>query len=167
MPSSGDWKQRSTLLAWLCVAFWAAVVMGLGSDPFSHSTTSRYLLPMLRWLLPEAEPRVHLLLAQWIRKAAHVVEYAVLGALSYRALRLSTRFGWAGLLCISTLLVAGLAAADEGRQFFSTARSGRLHDVGLDLLGGVSGGALFAWWSARRPRAEPSDRLEDSMRNGP
>ena len=132
---------KPALGTWLIVAIWTAIVLGLGSDSFSHSSTSRILLPLLQWLLPGAEPETLALLLRWIRKTAHVVEYAVLGILAYRALRLSVHLPTLGHLGIATGLVLAVAASDEGRQARSELRSGRLADVGLDATGGLAGAA--------------------------
>ncbi len=160
MPSSQARPERRVLLAWLAFAIWAAVVLGLGSDAFSHGSTSRYLLPLLRWLLPDVEPATRLEILHGIRKAAHVVEYAVLGALSYRALRLSSGLGRAGLLLVSSALLLAFAGADEARQALSPLRSGRLQDVALDLAGGLAGIALVACLGGRARAGEPARRAE-------
>ena len=50
-------------------------------------------------------------------------------------------------------LVVAIAAVDEWRQRFVPGRSARVHDVGLDALGGAAG--LLAARLAFRPRSQP------------
>ena len=151
-------------LVWLAVVAWVATIHALAGDDFSASSTSRFLGPLLRWLFPEAGPelleRVHFAL----RKGAHFVEYALLGLLCMRALRLSAarvvRSGrflrllrqrvW--IAGASVLLVFAVAIADESRQARSSQRTGAALDVGLDLGGGIAAGALVLLrWRKRRP----------------
>jgi VanZ family protein len=146
---AGRQEPRASL-AWLAFALWACIVLGLGSDAFSDGSSSRYLLPLLRWLLPEAETLTLLKILHAVRKLAHLVEYAVLGVLCYRALRLSTRIGLAGQLLLTTALLVVLAGADEARQALSSVRSGRLRDVGLDVAGGLAGLAIVVSLSRSR-----------------
>jgi VanZ family protein len=145
------WLKPKALGAWLVVALWAGIVLGLGSDAFSHSSTSRFLLPLLRWLLPDAEPATLAALLGGIRKAAHGVEYAALGILGYRALRLSLRLPLFGQVAVALGLVCAVAALDEALQSRSPLRSGRLADVGLDVAGGLAGVAV-GLRLARSPR---------------
>src|SRR5262245_23780995 len=80
-------KFRDFLSAWGPVIGWMALMFVGSSDLFSGEHTSRFLTPLLRWLNPEislaAIAQVHL----FVRKAAHVTEYAVLASLIHRALR--------------------------------------------------------------------------------
>jgi len=76
-----------------------------------------------------------------IRKTAHVIEYAVLAGLWWRALG----GGWAALGL--ALLTASL---DELRQSFTPGRTGSLYDVCLDC---AAAGAALLLMAVRRRRA--------------
>jgi VanZ family protein len=128
--------------AWLAVGVWALLVLGLGSDSFSHESTSRFLGPALHWLLPGLSAEGLGQLEHAIRKTAHVVEYAALALLCYRALRLSTGLGLPLQLLLALALVAGVAGLDETLQSAIPSRGGRLGDVLLDLAGGLLGLAV-------------------------
>jgi VanZ family protein len=141
--------RRST--AWLAVAIWALLVLELGSESFSQASTSRFLAPLLRWLLPALSADGLTLLEHAIRKTAHLVEYALLAALGYRALRLSTGFGLAAQLLLVTALVAGVASLDETLQAGRPSRGGHPGDVLLDVAGGLLGLAVAVALS-RHPR---------------
>jgi VanZ family protein len=106
------------LTVWLPVVVWAAVIFTLSSVP-SLSTG----------------------LGTWdtlLRKGAHVTEYAILGALLYRALKRET-----------PALAAGIAyaATDELHQHFVRGRHASPVDVGIDALGVTLG--MLIWLRLR------------------
>ena len=144
--------------SWGIVVLWAAVVWLAGGDAMSAPETSRFLGPLLDWLLPDLEAADRLLLLGLARKSAHVVEYAILAALLLRALLLSRRptLARASLIALGASLV--LALADEWRQGLSAVRTGALGDVGLDLAGALAAIALWALFEAAgaRRRATPA-----------
>lgn len=145
---------RARLARWLPVVAWAAVISALSSDSFSGEHTSAFLLPVLQALLPAADPQTLHAVHAGIRKAAHVTEYAILGALLVRALRSEG----AGLLQAALLAVAlGIlwAAGDELRQTLVPSRTGAVGDVGFDAAGVVVGAAL---WTFRTRRSAAHSR---------
>ena len=76
-------------LAWLSVAAWIAVVQIFASGSFSASETSRVIGPLLRWLFPDADAESIAAAHYAIRKAGHLVEYAILALFALRAFRAS------------------------------------------------------------------------------
>src|SRR5262245_45282128 len=66
---------------WLPPLAWMALIWGLSTDAGSAEHTSRFLLPLLKWLLPWASPGQIELAHGLVRKCGHVAEYAVLAAL--------------------------------------------------------------------------------------
>jgi VanZ family protein len=105
---------RSPISTWLPVVVWAAVIFAFSSVP-SLSTD----------------------LGSWdtiLRKLAHLVEYAVLGALLARATR---RPG------LAVALAAVYAATDEVHQLFVEGRHGSPIDVGIDTVGALAG--VLVW----------------------
>ena len=110
-------KQR--VGAWLAVAGWIALILTLGGESFSASSTSRLIGPLLHWLFPditaESLATAHFL----VRKGAHVTEYGVLALLAWRALQLSFRIS-RGRIGAGTLgFVLAVAGTDEAFQAFS------------------------------------------------
>ena len=106
------------LTVWLPVLAWAAVIFTLSSVP-SLSTG----------------------LGLWdtiLRKGAHITEYAVLGALLYRALGREPQ-----------ALAAGIAYAgtDELHQHFVRGRHGAPVDVAIDAVGVAVG--MLVWLRLR------------------
>ena len=137
--------------AWLCVGAWALFVFGLGSDDLSFDHTSRFLGPLIRWLLPNASEAT----ADWIhftiRKSAHLVEYAILGFLTLRALATDRALALPRATWIALFLTAAFAAVDETRQSLTATRMGSVWDVLLDTLGAAAGIALLRWASLELP----------------
>ncbi len=150
-PASGP---RSELaLAWLWVAAWIALVQIFAGGWFAASETSRFIGPLLHWLLPGADPMSVEAAHFAIRKAAHFVEYAILALLALRAFRLIFERPLAGLGAASLALALAVAVADEWRQAVSADRTGALSDVALDIAGAASAlvlvGAFRQLWSVR------------------
>ena len=72
--------------AWLWVGLWGAFVWGLGGEDLSMDGTSRFLGPLIQWLLPNISQVDNELVQFYLRKRAHFAEYAVLAVLILRAL---------------------------------------------------------------------------------
>ena len=110
---------RSRLLTvWLPVVVWAAVIFTFSSIP-SLSTG----------------------LGTWdtiLRKAAHLTEYAVLGALLYRAL---------GREALALAVGIAYAATDELHQYFVRGRHASPVDVAIDAVGIAVG--MLVWLRLR------------------
>jgi VanZ family protein len=143
MTTPGPLKiERKAGRAWLLVLLWTAVLWWLGSEGGSLNSTSRFIGPLLRWLLPEAPQsaldQIHFLL----RKGAHVGGYGVLTLLTLRALLASTRAAAPRLAVLALAWVLAVAACDEIHQASSPARTGSAWDVALDLSGGILALAL-------------------------
>ena len=106
---------RSRLLTvWLPVVAWAAVIFTLSSIP-SLSTG----------------------LGTWdtiLRKGAHLTEYAILGALLYRAL---------GREPLALAVGIAYAATDELHQYFVRGRHASPVDVAIDAVGVAAGMLLW------------------------
>lgn len=78
----------------------------------------------------------------FVRKTAHLTEFAVLGALSFLSFReLSCKFERKRLFQMSSSLIFCLlyAASDEFHQLFVSGRSAMVRDVLIDFCGSVIG----------------------------
>ncbi|WP_405131600.1 VanZ family protein [Paenibacillus sp. FSL H8-0317] len=96
------------------------------------------------------------------RKSAHLFVYAVLamlvyGGLRYRRIRIMT------CIVVALAVVLIIASIDEYIQQFSPNRTSSIRDVGLDLLGGCCGIAVYAWLLSitRRIRKGRCDSVHD------
>ncbi len=110
---------------WAPVVAWAALIFGLSSVPDLSSGLGGWDLVL--------------------RKLAHAVEYAILGALLVRALR---RSSWALALGVA------YAVSDEIHQSFVPGRQGALLDVLIDSVGVVAGTLLASLPRDARRRPE-------------
>lgn len=130
---------RRIVWAWALVALWVLVIMGFASDGFSASSTSSYLEPFLRWLDPDISHdrlrEIHFM----VRKPFHMIEYAVLAMLSFRAFRLTLRVPVLQVALLSLMIVLAVAGLDEWRQSWIPTRTGSAADVALDCIGGALG----------------------------
>ncbi|MGH9422286.1 MAG: VanZ family protein [Thermoanaerobaculia bacterium] len=121
---------------WLPPIAWAAVILLASTDAFSGTNTGSVLERILVWITghavtPATLDRLNFL----IRKSAHLTEYGILGALSFRALR-GEQSLWSLQWAIGAVLLAAcVAAVDEFHQTFVPSRTGTFHDVLLDAAG--------------------------------
>jgi hypothetical protein len=108
--------------AWLPVVAWAALIFTLSSIPDLGTGLGGWDLAL--------------------RKAAHVAEYGVLGALLFRALTLAGQpFHAASTFAWAWLIGAAYAASDELHQHFVPGRQASALDLVFDAVG-VAVGAL-------------------------
>jgi VanZ family protein len=138
-----DGAPGRALRAWLAVAACIAVILAFSGEEFSAAATSRIVGPLLRWLFPEMSRATLHAVHLWVRKGAHVTEYAVLGLLAFRALGLSLAISLVRIACLGLGLVLAVAATDELRQSLLASRTGSIADVGFDLAGGALGVLLL------------------------
>jgi VanZ family protein len=121
---------------WGTVVAWMAVISMMSSEPFSAANTHRYIDPVLRFFFPELTPSGFVLAHSLIRKAAHLAEFAVLGALTYWASRRGRPPAWRNRWALQALLIASaFALIDETHQRFVASRTGSLADSFIDICG--------------------------------
>ena len=131
--------------------YWLPVVLGMGfifwmsTETFSSGNTSSLMKAILRLLAPEISPQEVGLVHEFIRRAAHVIEFFILGLLLFRAFRGGSKasFNWRWPLCAVTVVVLW-AASDEFHQFFVPTRTASAVDVGMDTAGGMFGQVVSA-----------------------
>jgi VanZ family protein len=131
------------LHAWLAVLLCVAAIWMLSGNSFSAASTSRFLTPFLRWLDPDISWRAIVRAHFFVRKAAHLTEYAILAMLAFRALRLSLDVSAPRVIGLALGLVVAVAALDELRQSFLATRTGSLADVAINFTGGTLGVGLI------------------------
>jgi hypothetical protein len=143
--------RRRLWVAWLAVAACTSFILFLGGAEFGADRTSHWILPALRWLFPELSIRTYLELIVWMRKAAHLAEYALLGWLAFRAVWLSLvqQSALARVALLALGLAAAVALADEVRQAFLHNRTGSPWDVAIDVSGALLAIGLALAWQRR------------------
>jgi len=128
-------SRRETFMRFAPLVLWVGVIFFLSSDQGSMAHTSRFIGPLLHFLFPTAPEETIELYHFYIRKAAHVTEYAILALLAWRALSRSIRFcRW--LLPMG--LVVLIASIDEFNQSFEPSRGSSPYDVLLDISGALA-----------------------------
>ena len=153
---------RSFLKYWLPVVLWMALIFSASGDKLSGQRSSRIIGPLVRWLVPDISDQALDTVVHYVRKTAHVTEYAILALLLWRALRTlqpspsllvgpgvpaepPSRLGWRWPVAAGALALAVLyAITDEFHQSFVPSREGQALDVLIDSFGAALG--LFALW---------------------
>lgn len=126
---------RRLLTYWLPPIIWAAVILAASTDAFSAWSTRGWLERITDLLGRPLAPPTGDLVNLVIRKIAHVTEYGILSALSFRALR-GERTRWSLRWAIGAVVLAAFVASiDEFHQTFVPSRTGTWHDVVLDTSG--------------------------------
>jgi len=146
-------QARAWTLSWLPVVLWMVLIFSGSTDILSIGRTSRIIGPFLRWLKPDISEQAIKNVQVVVRKSAHVIEYAILAFLCWRALRGSVivapwQWEQAGIALGLAFLYA---ITDEVHQSFVKSRMGSGWDVVIDTCGAALG--LFLLWRFGRARA--------------
>lgn len=137
-------------LVWMCVIFAFSAQTkeesGAVSGGFSYrvvNTTGK----LLHLNIDDEKVReIANSIEHFVRKGAHMTEYAILAILLYAWLR-----GWQVSRIKTACVAAGFAVlyacSDEFHQLFVAGRAGRISDVLIDSAGAILGLALFLFIS--------------------
>ena len=134
---------RRIAWAWLWVVLCVGVIWGFSGEGFSASGTSRIVTPLLRWVWPDISHEALWKAHVFVRKGAHLTEYAVLGLLAGRALWITLDVSPLRVAVLTLLLVLAVSGVDEARQSVLPTRTGSFADVALDFVGGALGVILI------------------------
>jgi VanZ family protein len=153
---------------WLPLLIWIGVIFVGSTNVMSVPHTSRYTIPVLLWLKPGMTPETIWVINVFMRKCAHVIEYAVLALLLWRALRSLPILRGKTLMVFGAVLLgcAMLAASDEFHQVFVKSRTPAVRDVVLDVTGAVLGLLISASFVRRHPekfRATTHNQVVDAQ----
>ena len=130
---------------WLPVLLWMTFIFIGSTDLMSAEHTSRFIGPFLRWFAPDMTDATVASIQLFVRKCAHLMEYAILSALLLRALRqhlLAAR-------SVAFVLAALYAIVDEVHQSFVPSRTGSLWDVVTDAIGAFLGLVIYVRMTRR------------------
>jgi VanZ family protein len=152
------------LKIWWPAIAWAIVISSFSTGAFTSEHTSRFIIPVLHWLLPHASPETLSTVHHVIRKCGHFTEYFILSLLILRGFQAGNREFGLRLALLSILMVAGYAALDEFHQSFVPGRVAAVSDVLLDTSGGAAGiliaALLVLWGRVRRQRKDSDEQSE-------
>jgi len=146
--------RHELLKAWIAAILWLILIAIESTALLSSQNTSRILYPLLHYMFG-MDWNDFDVWHFYIRKSGHVIGYAMLSFLLFRAWRATLRatsnaqwtLRWAAIAIVGTALVASL---DEWHQSFIPSRSGRWQDVVLDTCAGIAAQILiFLWWKLR------------------
>jgi VanZ family protein len=137
---------------WGPLLVWLAAMFFFSTGAMSANHTSRFLEPLIRFLMPWASYPTVLGVHMGIRKLGHVSEYAFLTVLAFRAVRggrTSPRWtpSWASA---AFAIAVAYAALDELHQGFVSTRSASVFDVLTDAAGALAAVSIISWWLAPR-----------------
>jgi VanZ family protein len=143
-----DW--RATLLRYAPLALWVGVIAFLSTSSGSMAETSRFIGPILKYLLPNASEETLRAIHAVIRKLAHITEYSLLAFFAVRAIAATLNVRSRMRYILPLVLVAVVASADEINQSYDAARTGLPSDALLDVASGAIAIAIF--WLLKWPR---------------
>jgi VanZ family protein len=163
-----DLWMKSFLKYWLPLLIWLGVIFVGSTNVMSVPHTSRYIIPVLLWLKPGMTVQTIWVIIVFIRKCMHVIEYAVLALLLWRALRSLPILRPKTVMVFGAVLLgcAMLAASDEFHQMFVKSRTPSVRDVLLDVTGAILGlliGSSFARRHPKRFQAPTYDQVVDAQ----
>lgn len=125
---------------WFYVFVWILILAILSSDYFSYYATRKIAKAIFEFFNPDVQIRTILKFHEIIRKALHVINFAVLSWLLLCAIvqSLNPISKWtikAGLFCILICILYSIT--DEWRQSFTVFRTSSLRDIYLDTSGAI------------------------------
>jgi len=120
---------------------WMAIIFLGSTDMLSAEQTSRIIGPLLRWFQPDMSAETIAQLQFFVRKGAHVTEYAILAMLFWRGLHRGTnvQMKMSNLAGAVWFVCALFAASDEFHQSFVRSRTSSPIDVMIDICGAIVG----------------------------
>ncbi len=141
---------------WLPVLLFVGAIFSFSGEAMSGENTRSVLLEIIVRTFPNASFETVIWTNFLIRKAAHLVEYAIFAALLYRALRADAPVRWrADWAAYALAITAGLSLLDELRQSLTQTRTGSLYDSLIDTAGGGLALLLIYWRCAARKLQKP------------
>ncbi len=147
---------RLLVRAWWPAAVWLSLIVGESTDYLSSDHTSAALYSVLTRLFGPINLYDFLVWHHYLRKTGHVIGYAMLCLLLFRAWRMTLaavrRWKPALLAWLGTAMVASL---DEWHQTFLPSRTGTIRDVILDSTAGLIALIILLLLLRRRDRAAP------------
>jgi VanZ family protein len=135
---------------WLPAIAWACLISFLSTDVFSSEHTSRFIIPLLHLLIPQASAETLEVMHAIIRKSAHLTEYFILGVLLHRALRGDER-GWKLRWALWAIAIAAAyASLDEFHQSFVPSRTASPWDALIDTIGSSAAQIVMRLWNSKK-----------------
>lgn len=129
---------RKFIKYWVPVISLMCFTSWMSTETFSSQNTYSWIEMVLRSLASKITSQEIGLMHALLRKAAHLIEYFILGLLLIRAFRGDFTESWKWRWSFFAVMVLILwAATDEFHQSFVTTRTASALDVGIDTAGGM------------------------------
>ncbi|WP_434752503.1 VanZ family protein [Paenibacillus amylolyticus] len=153
-------KHRSyKIILWLMLAgVWIVIIWLMSTQSYQQQNIQPWLQRLTKQVhigatLPDVhlfyngheyslQQRPYAFVEFLFRKTAHLLVYAVLAVLIYGGLRYK-RVSVVTCMTTALIMVVVIASMDEYIQQFSPNRTSSIGDVGLDLIGGCCGIAIY------------------------
>ena len=161
-PENSRSSLRRRSIRYIPLILWIGLIFFFSSTAASASQTSRIIGPLLHFLFPSASPESLQQYHFFIRKCAHVTEYALLAFWAIRAWKNSSyTFLKSYRFVLAAVLVLAVASLDEYNQSFEPSRTSTPWDVGLDFVGGLAMCVVLKLIQLRQDRRmQPLQTLE-------
>ena len=130
---------------WLPPVLWMGILFVGSGALFAEPETSRIIVPLLRTIFPGAPAETLRLLHFLIRKLAHLIEYAILALLWYRAFFRGRAWNAGRSAVLALAISIGYAILDEFHQSLTGVRTGSPGDVLLDASGAALALTVPLW----------------------
>lgn len=137
-------RRARLYIYWIPPIVWAVAIFAASTSLFTARHTGSVLEAIIITIVghPLKSSQfnvIHFL----VRKAGHLTEYAIFGALLFRAIR-NDRRGWSWRWALAAIAIAALyAATDEFHQSFVPGRTPSVWDVLIDTTGATLAQVLF------------------------
>lgn len=156
---------------WMPVLMTCGVMYYFSTDVLSNDNTRGVIDKILLWFEPHASDYALESFNTVIRKSAHFVEYAILGAFLFRAFRGDSPMRWGFRWAVySFFSAASWGLLDEFHQTLTRSRDGSIWDSLLDSCGALFALTLIALYTTRdrTPRSSGTRRpTRTNRRNDP
>lgn len=148
--------RKELLKTWIAALLWIGLIVIESTDTFSSENTSRFLYPLLHFLIGLDLVRF-VVWHHYIRKLGHFVGYFTLSFFLFRAWRATLHLPWAPRWAlrwatIAFFMSALVASLDEWHQTFLPSRTGLFSDVVLDSLAALTAQVVIFLFLTWRPR---------------
>jgi VanZ family protein len=138
--------KNQKIIWWILIALWCAGIFYQSSKPGHESVhESMFIVTVLNhWFAQILGPNVIVITDNLVRKAAHFLEYLVLGSLLFQGYLNRSRLWLTALCALGTGIL--YAASDELHQYFVPGRHMRLIDLAVDSSGVLVGTCIFLYF---------------------
>lgn len=148
--------QKQLVRTWIAALLWIALIAIESTDWLSSEHTSRFLYPLLHFLMGLDLARFEVV-HHYIRKCGHFVGYFTLSFFLFRAWRATLRLPWAPRWTLRWATIAFfmsvlVASLDEWHQTFIPSRTGAFSDVVLDSFAALTAQLLIFLFLTLKPR---------------